>query len=160
MEIGWFQDKKDGDKWYYLGPDGAMVTGNYDINGVTHEFASNGEWIREIASGSGNTSGSTSGSNGYRVDYTVTGYDNRGFTVTRTGHGKGSTEAEAKSAAQSLANDKAGDLASPSITYKDPVAYLHGGLIDFTGPAWVDGTQQDPELVLNASDTPNLLAAV
>ena len=38
--------------------------------------------------------------------------------------------------------------------------YLTGGLVDYTGPAWVDGTATKPELMLNASDTANLLTAV
>ena len=39
-------------------------------------------------------------------------------------------------------------------------AYETGGLVDYTGPAWVDGTESEPELMLNASDTQNMLAAV
>lgn len=39
-------------------------------------------------------------------------------------------------------------------------AYAMGGLVDYTGPAWVDGTKDRPELMLNASDTENMLAAV
>lgn len=31
--------------------------------------------------------------------------------------------------------------------------YAKGGLVDFTGPAWVDGTKQDPEAFLSAKDT-------
>ena len=38
--------------------------------------------------------------------------------------------------------------------------YLTGGLVDYTGPAWVDGTKDQPELMLNASDTANLLTTV
>ena len=38
--------------------------------------------------------------------------------------------------------------------------YKHGGLIDYTGPAWVDGSLNDPELMLNSADTRNLLKAV
>lgn len=38
--------------------------------------------------------------------------------------------------------------------------YLRGGLIDYTGPAWVDGSTTDPELMLNKTDTRNILAAV
>ena len=33
-----------------------------------------------------------------------------------------------------------------------------GGIADFTGPAWLDGTPSKPELVLNATDTRNFLA--
>ena len=36
--------------------------------------------------------------------------------------------------------------------------YKKGGLADFTGPAWLDGTPSKPELVLNATDTKNFLA--
>ena len=38
--------------------------------------------------------------------------------------------------------------------------YRTGGLADFTGPAWLDGTKSQPELVLNSSDTQNILSAV
>ena len=36
--------------------------------------------------------------------------------------------------------------------------YKHGGLADYTGPAWLDGTPSKPELVLDATDTKNLIA--
>ena len=36
-------------------------------------------------------------------------------------------------------------------------AYNTGGLADFTGPAWLDGTKSHPELVLNARDTENFI---
>lgn len=36
--------------------------------------------------------------------------------------------------------------------------YLSGGLADYTGPAWMDGTPSKPELVLNATDTKNFMA--
>lgn len=35
--------------------------------------------------------------------------------------------------------------------------YASGGVADFTGPAWLDGTKSRPELVLNARDTQNFL---
>lgn len=38
--------------------------------------------------------------------------------------------------------------------------YATGGLNEYTGPAWLDGTPSKPELVLNATDTANLLRAV
>lgn len=38
--------------------------------------------------------------------------------------------------------------------------FLRGGLVDFTGLAQLDGTQTDPELVLNADDTRNMLETV
>lgn len=36
--------------------------------------------------------------------------------------------------------------------------YKTGGIADFTGPAWLDGTKSKPELVLNATDTKNFIA--
>lgn len=36
-------------------------------------------------------------------------------------------------------------------------AYKKGGLANFTGPAWLDGTKSKPEAVLNARDTENFL---
>ena len=37
-------------------------------------------------------------------------------------------------------------------------AFAKGGLVDFTGPAWVDGTKTDPEAFLTAEDTRNIQA--
>ena len=36
-------------------------------------------------------------------------------------------------------------------------AYRTGGLADFTGPAWLDGTKAKPEMVLSAQDTQNFI---
>lgn len=35
-------------------------------------------------------------------------------------------------------------------------AYTTGGLVDYTGPAWVDGTKTKPEAFLSATDTENI----
>lgn len=34
--------------------------------------------------------------------------------------------------------------------------YASGGLVDYTGPAWVDGTKANPEAFLSAADTANI----
>lgn len=34
--------------------------------------------------------------------------------------------------------------------------YATGGLVDYTGPAWVDGTKTKPEAFLNSTDTENI----
>lgn len=39
-----------------------------------------------------------------------------------------------------------------------PLAFKTGGLADYTGPAWLDGTPSKPELVLNSTDTKNFVA--
>lgn len=35
--------------------------------------------------------------------------------------------------------------------------YKTGGLVDFTGPAWLDGTKTKPEIVLNQADSQNFI---
>jgi hypothetical protein len=35
--------------------------------------------------------------------------------------------------------------------------YITGGLVDYTGPAWLDDTKSKPELALNARDTANFI---
>ena len=40
------------------------------------------------------------------------------------------------------------------------IAFATGGLADFTGPAWMDGSKSRPEMVLNPEDTKNILTAV
>ena len=52
-----------------------------------------------------------------------------------------------------------GSSAGNSTRAIDGKKYARGGLIDYTGIAWVDGTPDDPELMLNAGDTQNILAA-
>lgn len=48
---------------------------------------------------------------------------------------------------------KAIAAAQKTITKK----FVKGGLADYTGPAWLDGTKSRPELVLNAADTANFI---
>jgi len=36
--------------------------------------------------------------------------------------------------------------------------YSRGGMVDYTGPAWVDGTKTKPEAFLSAKDTANIAA--
>lgn len=38
------------------------------------------------------------------------------------------------------------------------VPFAKGGLVDYTGPAWVDGTKTNPEAFLSAADTSNIAA--
>lgn len=122
-------------------------------------------------SGSGNGSGGGGENKGYWEYYAY--YNGRTFT--------GKTQAEASSAAMSA---KRTDLATTpkglishvnydtgkSVTLYELVSnrqvtigtrqwkyYKTGGLADFTGPAWLDGTKSRPELVLNQRDTENFI---
>ena len=48
---------------------------------------------------------------------------------------------------------KLADYAYNALKAKNVVAYKTGGLADFTGPAWLDGTKSKPEYILNADQT-------
>lgn len=58
------------------------------------------------------------------------------------------------------ANGAGGAGSRAMVTHIDDVRgpYATGGLADFTGPAWLDGTKSRPELVLNQQDTANFIA--
>ena len=43
------------------------------------------------------------------------------------------------------------------VKFDDLLKYAQGGLADFTGPAWLDGTKSKPEVVLNAADSANFI---
>lgn len=45
------------------------------------------------------------------------------------------------------------DYTYSTLKNKGVVAYKTGGLADFTGPAWLDGTKSKPEYILNADQT-------
>lgn len=73
---------------------------------------------------------------------------------------KGATTAAAQVAQQEW--DK---VYQAILSYKtggtDPVTghrYAEGGLVNYTGPAWVDGTRSHPEAFLDAEDTANIAA--
>lgn len=43
-----------------------------------------------------------------------------------------------------------------AVSWHGGKVYESGGLVDYTGPAWVDGTSDHPEAFLNAEDTRNI----
>ena len=58
---------------------------------------------------------------------------------------------------QSLASYWAGIYGGDGGYYAVLKKYKTGGLANFTGPAWLDGTKSHPELVLNQKDTQNFI---
>jgi hypothetical protein len=51
-------------------------------------------------------------------------------------------------------------LAKEQIGEKFKLQYKTGGLADFTGPAWLDGTPSRPEYVLNAAQTEKFFSLI
>ena len=67
--------------------------------------------------------------------------------------------AEYQALAQELANLRAFYARNENSRFTASFArqYDSGGLADYTGPAWLDGTPSSPELVLNQQDTRNFI---
>jgi hypothetical protein len=134
-----FNDAKD--KWFNLTIDGHLdkqvETGNIYPN--TSEF----DEIYKTTTGSGAGTGS--------VLYDSTNAD--GMLYIR-----GSKWYEVLNQGANLDSaDRPDNLRNKAKNLKPAKAYETGGLADYTGPAWLDGTKSHPELVLNARDTENFI---
>ena len=95
-----------------------------------------------------------------RYKVKITGYETyKDYVNERNGQDKGTLggyntpeEARAAGAAEVQKLKKL----YPKIAYyivSQAIPYKHGGLANFTGPAWLDGTKSQPEAVLNAKQT-------
>ena len=78
------------------------------------------------------------------------------------GKGGPKTQAAVKALQKKLGRKETGEwnkkTAEDLRKHKRLKYYVTGGLADYTGPAWLDGTPSKPELVLNAQDTKNFMA--
>ena len=152
------------------------------IDGTYHttENAATKYVAPKSSSGSGSSKDSGSSKGGKQYPYQATYIDANGKEVTLPGTYSSIDDA---AAAVAKANEGSGSTAQGTITnYTNPndsakitadddgskVAvnidgkttlkkYKTGGLADFTGPAWLDGTKSRPELVLNQRDTQNFI---
>ena len=87
----------------------------------------------------------------YNGDYF---YYNNGSTWWQSYH-KDHTEKDIGNKKQYKAKQKV--FGHASSTGNNIYKYETGGLADFTGPAWLDGTKSKPEIVLNQKDSANFL---
>lgn len=81
--------------------------------------------------------------------------DSDGYVHSVSGKGTGDTRKEADDNALANAKKNAqsqGEYLSSNIVKR----YKHGGMVDYTGLAMVDGTKQRPEAFLNANDTESI----
>lgn len=105
---------------------------------------------------SANTGGSPVGTGGTPAS---TGFEDKGYgpyEVTMPDGTKVTHNATGPWSALAMAGVPYADVAKVNVVPK----FYRGGLVDFTGLAQLDGTQTDPELVLNADDTRNMLETV
>lgn len=117
------------------------------------------------SSGGGSSGGSGDGTPKVGEYVTYTGglyyYDSYGTSPTGSrGPGKKVKITSINNGAPYPIHVQSSDSAYGWLKLSQLSGYKTGGLADFTGPAWLDGTKANPELVLNATDTENLLAAV
>ena len=100
-----------------------------------------------------NNSGSSNNSTSNNENYTrvqVGFYDKDGNLKEKVTYDKNSNW-------ERLASYWAGVYGGEGGYYSIIKKYKTGGLADFTGPAWLDGTKSRPELVLNQKDTQNFI---
>lgn len=69
------------------------------------------------------------------------------------------TREQLDNASENLQNTISKIMTNLGISVEKPkMQFASGGLVDFTGPAWVDGTKTRPESFLDATDTENVRA--
>ena len=89
----------------------------------------------------------------YRVRYQIY----QGSDKVGSGSGVGSSEAEAKRVATSYAEPKRLSLGGTRINYDKAVQFSKGGLVNYTGPAMVHGSNSSPESFFDAKATAALI---
>lgn len=120
-----------------------------EINNTEYKTVSKytGSSSSSSSSSSGSSGGSSSTINGYKVTVSGNGQNNTfSFDVSQWGSAE-----EAKA----TANAYISQLKSQHPEYKitGPTKYAEGGMADFTGLAWLDGTKTKPERILSAYQT-------
>lgn len=147
-------------------PDGAPWLNNDTGKGGTNNGGSNG-------SGNGSGSGGGSGGGGNSGGGTTTKKATvHGYTLTVDGHPMQNTGYASQDAAYNAARSaidhyfNGAPYTGKTLEKKRQAAmntikaYKHGGLVDYTGPAWVDGSFSRPEAFLSPIDTANIKALV
>jgi len=139
----------------------SSVTGSYAslYDSYQKQLAKNEEYkIPQIiinAGGGGGGGGSSSNTSTDQSKYYEV-YDDRGFRTNYVIKASSPNEAKAK-ASSSLGKhySSGGSYYSTKPTWATKI-FKEGGYVDYTGPAWVDGTKQKPEAFLNSYDTESL----
>lgn len=62
-----------------------------------------------------------------------------------------------RAVARAVARKNHTNSGGPNQSNRKLLLYKTGGLANYTGPAWLDGTPSKPEMVLNAADTSNFI---
>ena len=104
----------------------------------------------------GESSQPTTSSHGYTISFNGQTYTKSGFDT------KSEAERAASAELSRLRNNVQKPAGMPSDAFEQLkksgsyTAYKKGGLVDYTGPAWVDGSKTRPEAFLDANDTESI----
>ena len=124
MRTGWFQDPKYNNSWFYLNPEKGSDEGKMFTG--TQYISEEDKWAK---------------------------FDDSGVWIEYTS--KPSTNKKTKKKTQEkteTSDDKDKNNLLNKVLSSIP-ANAEGGLVDYTGLAWVDGTKARPESFLDATDT-------
>jgi len=112
-----------------------------------------------VGSGTGSGKGSGSGGtttipadHGYSYWYNGREYAKNGYSSQAEANAAMQRSAEATARSVSGGSNSAQKAAESTIK-KNATTYFYGGIVDYTGPAWVDGSKSKPEAFLNPYDT-------
>jgi len=118
-----------------------------EVNNTEYKTITPSKGSSSSSSGSGGSSGGSGTINGYKVTVSGNGQNNTfSFDVSQWGSAE-----EAKATANAYISQLKAQHPEYKIT--GPTKYAEGGIADFTGPAWLDGTKTKPERILSAYQT-------
>ena len=143
------QTNKTGNNWNW----NDLAAGKADEGGVTIEGVSN-QKIRFVAKGANSEAASVATAQSVSND-SVFMYRNKAY-VYHDGKAYSVTQMSKKSNMWGMAEEKWLE----DFNYEKLKEYKVGGIADFTGPAWLDGTKSRPEYVLNAAQTERFFSLV
>jgi hypothetical protein len=140
------QTNKTGNNWNW----NDLAAGKVDEGGVTIEGVSNKK-IRFVAQGANSEAASVATAQSVSND-SVFMYRNKAY-VYHDGKAYSVTKMSKETNMWGMAPEKKLE----AFNYQNLMKYKTGGLADFTGPAWLDGTKSKPEIVLNQTDSANFI---
>ena len=119
-----------------------------------YEAIAKSTYVAPSGGGGGRSSGGATEDHGYSFTYGGKEYKAGGFTS------KEAADSAMRDAVYNILRVGAGTMASSSMIGQGiraiqnaATVYAKGGIADFTGPAWLDGSPQDPERVLSPYQT-------
>ena len=129
------------------------------VSGIGYKESSKSNTNSTTTSNKNTTSTSNNGSTSNSDD--LSGVQRALAEVLASAVGMSTEEVEEllrkRAAARAAARKNHTNSGGPNQSNRKLLLYKAGGLANYTGPAWLDGTPSKPEMVLNATDTSNFI---